>query len=358
MPRRTRRAPQLQAAALAIGIGMAALCPAARALDFVFTDIGSTPMNAEQLKAVSTAADYWSSKLSDKVTVYISIGFTDLSGSQLGSTSANLLTIDYADLRSRLAADARSATDASVLAHLQPGPALSFKATQGDLSTRLDNDGSLNNTQLGIQNANAKALGIAVNSNPNNPDAAISFANAFAGQFAYSRSNGDIPGNKIDFITLAEHEIGHALGFVSGVDGIDSCTTDPVTCGLPATANRFENRWWYYPLDLFRYSAPGQMDVTLGGQPYFSIDGGATAIQPFSTGVQHGNGWQASHFGTNALTLMKPFVENGLSYDATTADLTALDAIGWDLTTAVPEPQAWLMALGGLAVLGWRRRQA
>jgi hypothetical protein len=82
-----------------------------------------------------------------------------------------------------------------------------------------------------------------------------------------------------------------------------------------------------------------------------------TSIQPFSTGEENGNGWQASHFGTDATTLMRPFVPDGASYDATAADLMALDAIGWNLTAAVPEPQTYALLLGGLGVVAWARRR-
>ena len=241
------------------------------------------------------------------------------------------------------------------MANLQAGPALTFLATQGDLSSRFDNDGSVNNTLLGLTTANAKAMGYAVGTNAASPDASIEFATGFAGDFVYTRVNG-VPSNKIDFITVAEHEIGHVLGFTSGVDDIDFCAGPANGCGLPNTADRFEGDWWYEPLDLFRYSAPGAMDVRVGGTPYFSVDGGATSIEKFSTGAFNGDGWQASHFGPGALNLMRAFVHNGEFYDATARDLAAFDAIGWDVA-AVPEPETYAMMLLGLGAVGWASRR-
>lgn len=344
-------------AALTLALGLVGLAPSAQALSIVLKDVSNTPMSALQLSAFQTAANYWSSKLTDNVTVYVDIAFNDLGAGILGSTGSNVTTIDYSTLRSRLVSDAKGATDASAVANLQAGSALSFYATQGDLSTRLDNDGSTNNRLLGINTANYKALGLNPGTNASNPDASIAFANAYAGDFAFTRVNGQVPANKIDFITVAEHEIGHALGFVSGVDDIDYCVSHAAQCGLSGAPNEFEDLAWYFPLDLFRYSAAGKLDVTLGGSPYFSVNGGATSIQPFSTGDEHGNGWQASHFGTNVITLMRPFVGNGQSYDATTSDLMAFDAIGWDLATAVPEPGQYALLLGGLAAIGLVRRR-
>lgn len=349
----------LRPAALLLALGLTGLAPAARALDIVLTDTGSTPMSAQQFAALQTAAGYWESRIGDKVTVYLSVSFSDLGANVLASTRSDKVTIGYADLRSRLATDASSAVDASAVAHLQAGPALSFVATQGDLSTRLDNDGSANNRLLYLHSANAKALGLTTVNDAGTPDARISFANAFAGSFAYDRVDGHIPAGQTDFITVAEHEMGHALGFYSGVDDIDFCVDHAAQCGTSTGADRFEDAPWYFPLDLFRYSAPGTLNVAVGGNPlpYFSVDGGATAIESFSSGAAHGNGAQASHFGIGSPTLMQPYVADGASYDASPADLMALDAIGWNLTTPVPEPQAWALMLAGLAALGARRRR-
>ena len=341
----------------ALALGLAALAPCAQALDIVLTDVGSTPMTAQQFTAFQTAAQYWETKLTDNVTVYISVAFGNLGANVLGSASSAKITVDYSELRGLLAADAFSATDASAVSHLQAGSSLSFMATQGDLTTRFDFDDSTNNRQLFLTTANAKALGKSTGNNGiGNPDATITIANAFAASFAYSRVNGQVPADKTDFITVAEHEIGHALGFMSGVDGIDNCAGAANTCGLSDSADRFENQPWFYSLDLFRYSAANLLDMRVGRSPYFSVDGGVTSIQPFSTGEAQGNGWQASHFGTDATTLMRPFVPDGESYDATASDLMAMDVIGWNVAVAaVPEPQTYALLLAGLGVIAWAR---
>jgi hypothetical protein len=271
----------IRPSAIVLALPFAGLAPSAHALNFEFKDVSQNGgMTAEQLGEFQAAANYWSSKLTDNVTVNINIAFDDLGQNILGGTGSNFGTANYSSIRDHLVADAKSSLDATAVASLQAGPALTFLATQGDLSSRFDNDGSTNNSRMGLTTANAMAMamGYVVGTNAANPDANIMFATGFAGDFVYTRANG-VPANRIDFITVAQHEIGHALGFVSGVDDIDFCAGPANQCGLPNTVNRFENDWWYEPLDLFRFSAPGAMDVRVGGTPYFSVDGSATSIE-------------------------------------------------------------------------------
>jgi hypothetical protein len=344
----------------------------AEALTIVLRDLGAAignPMPTEELAAFRSAADHWQGWLADPVTVSIAVDFSDQGANgTLGSTRAATMTESYATLRDQLGADKTSALDSTAVAHLPTGAAVAWQVSTLDGGSRFDNDAfagcdaqghcGTNNLNLQLTTANAAALGLALPRGPGEVDGTVAFNGAYAGLFQFDRAGG-IAAGRIDFTAVAEHEIGHVLGFQSGVDAVDTA----YGCAGSPDPNCMEDLATYTLLDLFRYSAPGMRDVQVGGAPYLSVDGGLSVIANFSTGRFGGNGYQADHFAPGSATLMRPFIRRGETYDASAADLAAMDAIGWDLestTTPVPEPDAAsLMAAGlaaGLLSLALRRR--
>ena len=115
---------------------------------------------------------------------------------------------------------------------------------------------------------------------------------------------------------------------LSGVDYVDVVFAGVV----PVTPEELNEYSVLDTLDMFRYSATSLPlpDLTPGGTPYFSLDGGATSLAPFATGEYHGDGWQAGHW-QGGQGIMDPSLPDNEIHNLTPLDLRAMDVIGWDL---------------------------
>ena len=382
-------------------------------VQFNLINVGGVDPGSNAAKGFQAAANYWSSVLttSQPVTLNINVGFSPLGPNILGSTRSSFTSKAIVNVTNRIAARQSTAFDASLqLPTLRAGlfgggdavdvytPGYTGSDALGnpygiDNSVKVyDTDDSFNNSVIGLTTANAKAIGYTFG---DNIDAQIQFSSQFA--FDFNPRNG-IAAGAFDFYAVAIHEIGHALGFVSGVDDYDflgapngpvrdlPCLNDGTLCkDYPANDD-----WFGETLDLFRYSADGKLDWTTNTASYFSIDGGASAYQNglFSTGTYHGDGWQASHWKgpqlpngdfscrLDKLGIMNPYICNGRNGIVTGLDLAALDAIGWNTSqnvnaygvstaqiafasTNVPEPASWAMLIAGFGLIGaaLRRRR-
>ena len=306
-------------------------------LSFTLNNVGGVTHGSQAEVGFLAAAALWSSYLGDPVNVRLNVGFSPLGASILGQTGSNTRVVSYAAVRSRLIADQASASDSTAVAHLQAGPSLSF-VTNNSAGTRiLDNDGSANNTYLDVSTANLRALGITVDANGTavddgvTADASITFNSSFT--FDFNPADGISPG-AIDFVGVAFHEIGHALGFFSGVDTVDYYSGSGP--GAPLNLNPYAI---FSVLDLYRYSLGAVTpvaDLSYGGTTYFSINGGATNLGLFSTGSFQGDGRQASHWKDNlGLGIMDPTsAPAGQANVITSLDIQAMDVIGWNLASS------------------------
>lgn len=398
---------------------------------------------AMALAGFQQAAKIWEKQFSDPATIRLNVGFAPLDPGVLGQTDSTGVTIPYSVVRSALEADRTTKADNKAVANLPTGNSISFftnsLGTAAEGSTAVFDPGSSifggptgDNEYLFVNTANAKALGFGIA--PEVVDGEIIFSSNF--NFDFDRSNG-IDADAFDFVGVAAHEIGHALGFVSGVDIVDILTgfgpaadiirgqidaalanpanhpilraifdipdDVPLTPDAFADANMLDlfavffgasgpDLALFNTLDLFRYSdlsfdeegnfigfdfttglgldRPLTFDdflIEFGSDiPYFSIDGGLTAIAPFAMGNFNGGfefqfpdnsiidlpGNQASHwfevFGVRPpFGILDPTGARGELLNISDFDLLAFDAIGYD---PIPEPQT--LALMGLGLMG------
>ena len=269
---------------------------------------GFTGVTGEKaLAGFQEAASFWESMFTDDVTVNLAIDFAALGDNILGSTGSSAINWTYQGFSGYLINDATSALDAIAVNNLScdttqaqaPGVAacaINFLDRErdtddnADWESRIDRDGSTDNYSLNVNTANAKAMGIDLVGlgimTADDADANITFSSDF--DFDYDATDG-IDG--YDFVGIAIHEIGHALGFVSGVDSYDHWDAQKY---FGNDVPELDDRPNASILDLFRYS---DVSVTVGtntgldikdwragADSYFSVDGGTTNLGAFSTG--------------------------------------------------------------------------
>ncbi len=296
----------------------------------------------------------WSATLGDDITLNFVLDWADLGSGTLASASSPDVYQAYSAVHAALTAERSSPNDFTAVANMPPTPAIGGYTNARD-GTRYFSapNASLASTVLSLDRANAKALGLLA---PHDAglDATIRFNSDFFDDWSFTHTA--TPG-LYDFVGVALHEIGHALGFTSGVSNVDSYT------GLGPNANvdlngaepgigTGDNIPIFTVLDMFRHSddsnlvSPQALELGAGGTPYFQIDG-STALGLFSTGEYNGDGRQPSHWKSNVAAVMRPASSRGGYQHLTELDLTAIDVIGYQI---VPEPSSYVLAM--LAALG------
>lgn len=322
----------------------------------------STSNNTEADAAFALATQAWSAEFSDQITVNLNISFSNLGGVSLANTASVNQVNTFSEFSTAVNNDALTNDDDVFVAGLPVGSAFSVyinrtsEASGADFEVPyVDSDGGFNNTTVRITTANAKALGLR-NANDTLLDGSIVFNDSFT--WDYDRSDGIDPGS-IDFVGVAMHEIGHLLGFESGVDVLDT-NGDGFS-----SDDEFD---FVSSIDFLRFSddselAGADIDWTADERAkYLSIDGGATALLAggahWSTGFEFGDGYQASHWKNGAgIGLMSPTTSTGALASFSNTDLQAFDVIGFDRILSVPEPTSTAITAGCLIVLGLRRRR-
>ena len=260
-------------------------------------------VSSEQRLGIEMAGVLWAQFIADDMVINIHIRSSDeLPGNILGGAVPGFYADQtYATVQSSLNADRSSSTDQQVVESLEQLGDTTYTALLDAAPEQGD--------RLSLNRANAKALGLTNPADREQLDGYIVFNDLSQSELEWdyddTRVTTPLP-NTVDFISVALHEIGHVLGFTSGLDSV-STAFDP-----SSQWERQERLSDTTILDLFRYSersaSSNSLELSVGEESYFSVDGGDTVIAPFATGKQDGGantkGYQASHWqsGSNLLS--------------------------------------------------------
>jgi hypothetical protein len=371
--------------------------------------LGSTPVSAATINLVDLggvtgsqaeqgfgiAAAYWGSVFTNNVVVNLGVGFAPLATGIIGSTGSTRADYSVANWEAGVNATKSGSTiDRNAILPTLTNGGASFitngtttvdGVTNDDLSKlAFDNAGTKSSNTLYLNTSVIKAIGGSTGLPSTTRDGNVTFSSNF--NFDFNPTDG-ISANTFDFIGVAIHEIGHALGFVSGVDFLDVYGMGDGP-GAGTLGYSLNDTSIYSALDMFRYSADPtnillgtetSLDLSVGGDKYFSIDGGKTALfdNAFSTGRYNGDGQQASHWEDTpgcvvGNGIMDPTFCFGQTGKVTGLDLAAYDAMGWNLSvdalsygttstaaiynqfgvSSVPEPSTWITMILGFAFVG------
>lgn len=302
--------------------------------------------NQAALASFQRAAAQWERWLADPITVTINAGLADLGNSSIiGQAGSVMLSSTYNSLAGQVYNDSLNEADDAIVSYLPNASAFSV-----NLPTNFTFSGKLMATK-----ANLKALGYTgLDASFGVADASITFNTQF--NFDYDNRDGI---NGMDFESVAVHEIGHALGFVSIGDTLDYYAANNITSGVvdvgvldlfrfnasntPTTANEFTTK--------AREVRPGQAAIFTDVYSSYAM----------ATGAYTGDGRQASHWKDDLSTgnwigIMDPTISYNQILGLTGADLRAMDLIGYEVN--VPEASSYLLFLLGIFVLRFARKRS
>jgi hypothetical protein len=287
--------------------------PSAHALVFnVIYDTTTSNAPAAFFTAFQDAINFFQQSYTDPITINIQVGWGKINGQSLApgdigqSSTFQQGFYTYDQIRTALINDATSADDATALANLpatDPTGGASFV----------------------MANAEAKALGLLAG-NASGLDGYVGFSTNVG--YSFDPNDRAVPG-KFDFIGLASHEISEVMGrYGLGQNG--------------AASGR------YSPIDLFRYSPSGGLDLVPEDGAYFSINGGFTEINVFNgTGGGDLSDWAGNTIDPFNVDLTLDAQEN-----VSAGDLVEMDVIGYD--RAAPPPLLRITPpVSGHATVSW-----
>ncbi len=263
------------------------------------------------------AANVFSANFSDNIHINITVDAVP-GTSVFGQSLTFLNSTSYANLRSKVVADATTPDDATAVG---AGGSVSVADPVGGTHT------------WWVSRAEAKAIGLIPDDFSNDGTTTFGAGNPFT-------FSGPIAPGTYDFQGIAAHEISEVMGRL-GISG-GSIGGNPNSYSL---------------IDLFSYTGAGARGLTGGPGEFFSIDNGAALLKLYNNPLANGLDSRDWAPGTN--DAFNQFSNSGVVNPVSNVDLRVMDVIGYDRVgvTAVPEPSTALLAVSALFAGAFMRRR-
>ena len=270
---------------------------------------GSSWASSSFWNALTYAADTLDSLIQNNITINLDVGWGEI------KTNPGSVDVSGLDIGESTNFGQTSYTYGAIINYLQSDNLSPIHSVFMNLPSQDPVSGS--HAYL-IGYSEQKVLGI-ISGSGSEIDGSIGFNPVDSYNF---NINDPAVSNEYDFVGIAQHEITEAMGRILGEN-----STTPHGLDL------------YSILNLFRYSSVGTIALNTenifgqyspyDGSTYFSLNGGTTSIENFSTSSRGLNDW-ASSAGNDAFdAVAKTNVENPI----TTADIQVMDALGYDMTS-------------------------
>jgi hypothetical protein len=272
--------------------------------------------NLQAQAAIRRGADQWARRINSKASILLRFDTDPALGPGRGSASTSYLQVTYPVFRNALIS-AQAAETGDATTRMIPEQLQQIRA-----------DGTRTVTDVFLTKSNAKALGFQnVDAMIGGPDATITFSPS---GYDFDNSDGVTPG-MADLESGTAHEVGHALGFTSAMDGLNPQPL-PTVAAVALDVFRFESGTPNDPATVQQF-ATFPRSLRPGQAVNFDV---ISRALPLATGLA-GDGTQAGHWKQNVppqlpigtmvglfnTLALNPVVEN---------DLRAIDAIGYDVS--------------------------